>query len=542
MIYLLSQMVLALALAAVCGGALGWILHRSTQEKESGNFKSIINRQRQQLSHLQSEIAMLTDDYDELQRQSHDELIELREASQQIPYLSTNLEKSQLLVSQMLKKHESQLRELTTQNQVLTTKLKDVEHSEQAFNKLQADLDSARRNQASSFTETSATVHQSANEASTSTADPQSLDESTPSAANDLSEGLVDEQPAEVDASNPPADTAQPVSQDNDLAAEKITGFDSESGESLDVSEPDPVIPVLSTRPGKTSKSDSLGDTQRVISNARNTSSWASAPLSVVQSEVSQAASAQKTPHSETDQSASNRATAEGKELLDENLDDVHVVVDEDILGIDDFESDSDIDELGDATISLSENDFDELESNEEFAQTIDNSPVIFLNADATEAGADDDHASAGLTTRRAPKADTELELPELPELPSDVFDVDPFDQVIEIGDDLQKELDDDESSGNEFGTEFGTESGTESNAFEPVERHDDLQQIVGIDPLTEKALNDLGITSYAQLAKLKHHEIETIANALKIVPARIEHDDWVGNARRQLEDVLEEL
>ncbi len=204
------------------------------------------------------------------------------------------------------------------------------------------------------------------------------------------------------------------------------------------------------------------------------------------------------------------------------------MVVDEDIVGIDDFESDSDIDELGDATISLSDDAYDELHTNEEFAQTIDNSRVIFLNADATETDADEDHTQAGLTARQTARTDTELELPELPELPSDVFDVDPFDQVIEIGDDLQKELDDGENS--------------ESDAFEPVERHDDLQQIGGIDPTTEKALNDLGITSYAQLAKLKHHEIETIANALKIVPARIENDDWVGNARRQLEDVLEEL
>ena len=77
---------------------------------------------------------------------------------------------------------------------------------------------------------------------------------------------------------------------------------------------------------------------------------------------------------------------------------------------------------------------------------------------------------------------------------------------------------------------------------FEPVGQHDDLQRIFGIGPITEQALNRLGITSYSQLAELQRHEIEQIADALQIYPDRIERDDWVGNARRQLEDVLEEL
>jgi len=77
---------------------------------------------------------------------------------------------------------------------------------------------------------------------------------------------------------------------------------------------------------------------------------------------------------------------------------------------------------------------------------------------------------------------------------------------------------------------------------FDPVDRHDDLKRIFGIGPVTEQALNRLGITSYPQLAELERHDIETIADALQIFPARIEDDDWVGNARRQLEDVLEEL
>ena len=78
--------------------------------------------------------------------------------------------------------------------------------------------------------------------------------------------------------------------------------------------------------------------------------------------------------------------------------------------------------------------------------------------------------------------------------------------------------------------------------SFDPVGQKDDLQQIFGIGPLTEKALNDLGITSYSQLADLKQHDIQRIADALDIGASRIERDNWVGNARRQLEEVLEQL
>ena len=77
---------------------------------------------------------------------------------------------------------------------------------------------------------------------------------------------------------------------------------------------------------------------------------------------------------------------------------------------------------------------------------------------------------------------------------------------------------------------------------FDTVDKQDDLTCIYGIGPVTEKALYDLGITTYSQLAELENQDIQTLADALKIFPGRIERDDWVGNARRQLEEVLEEL
>ena len=61
----------------------------------------------------------------------------------------------------------------------------------------------------------------------------------------------------------------------------------------------------------------------------------------------------------------------------------------------------------------------------------------------------------------------------------------------------------------------------------------DDLQIIHGIGPVIERSLNDIGITNFNQLATLTRHEIEEVAEILKIFPGRIERDNWIGNARR---------
>lgn len=119
----------------------------------------------------------------------------------------------------------------------------------------------------------------------------------------------------------------------------------------------------------------------------------------------------------------------------------------------------------------------------------------------------------------------------------SDEHESDPMDNVMVVDSKLQEELDSD--SDDDWMLDGSADN---SYLFEPVEHRDDLKQLFGIGPVTEKALNELGITSYSQLAYLKKHEIEKIASALQIVPGRIERDDWVGNARRQLEDVLEQL
>jgi len=64
--------------------------------------------------------------------------------------------------------------------------------------------------------------------------------------------------------------------------------------------------------------------------------------------------------------------------------------------------------------------------------------------------------------------------------------------------------------------------------------RHDDdLKLIRGIGPKLEGLLKDMGITSFAQIARFDAADIAVVADALGSFPKRIERDDWVGSAAR---------
>jgi len=427
-IYLIVQMIVALVLAAICGGAIGWLVHRASQTRYTDNLRRSLARQQNQLVQTQSEINMLTDDYEDLQRRSQDEIDALREQTEQIPILNTNLESSQLMVRQMLQKHESRVRNLDVENQSLTARLKKIEERDQTSNTVKAELDKVRRNNQT----TAAHGEDASIEANVvvpdydASAHPLNADDGVTHPANEYS---------------PNNDTSATLQQTdaNDqlrLTESEMSAGDVESDLSDDVKLDDNTPGTsaqdqehsvdYSAAPSRDADSTTVAD-KRVasersaaatrdarISDARSSGSWASAAVSAVSS----------------------------------------------------------------------------------------NSTTINLNADSD-----------------APESG------------------DPFDNVMEVGDELQRELDSDTED--ELLLDGSHDA---SNLFDPVEQHDDLKQIFGIGPVTEKALNELGITSYSQLADLKDHDIDQIASALEIVPGRIERDDWVGNARRQLEDVLEQL
>ena len=70
---------------------------------------------------------------------------------------------------------------------------------------------------------------------------------------------------------------------------------------------------------------------------------------------------------------------------------------------------------------------------------------------------------------------------------------------------------------------------------YEAPAQRDDLKTIRGIGPVLEKTLNQLGVTTYQQMANFEDEDISKVTEALGIIPSRIERDDWIGAARRAM-------
>jgi len=75
-----------------------------------------------------------------------------------------------------------------------------------------------------------------------------------------------------------------------------------------------------------------------------------------------------------------------------------------------------------------------------------------------------------------------------------------------------------------------------ENNALPPLldgpNAPDDLKLIVGIGPVLERMLHQLGITTYRQIARWSERDIDEFDARLAEFPGRIRRDAWVTQAR----------
>jgi predicted flap endonuclease-1-like 5' DNA nuclease len=60
----------------------------------------------------------------------------------------------------------------------------------------------------------------------------------------------------------------------------------------------------------------------------------------------------------------------------------------------------------------------------------------------------------------------------------------------------------------------------------------DDLKLIVGVGPVLERMLQQLGISTYRQIARWSEHDIDEFDARLAEFPGRIRRDAWVTQAR----------
>jgi predicted flap endonuclease-1-like 5' DNA nuclease len=60
----------------------------------------------------------------------------------------------------------------------------------------------------------------------------------------------------------------------------------------------------------------------------------------------------------------------------------------------------------------------------------------------------------------------------------------------------------------------------------------DDLKLIVGVGPVLERMLHNLGITTFRQIARWTEHDVAEFDAKLPEFPGRIQRDQWVTQAR----------
>lgn len=62
------------------------------------------------------------------------------------------------------------------------------------------------------------------------------------------------------------------------------------------------------------------------------------------------------------------------------------------------------------------------------------------------------------------------------------------------------------------------------------------LRAVKGIGEVSARRLEDIGVTTFAQIADWSDDDVEAVGAKIKVSPERIRREDWVGQARTILE------
>ena len=69
----------------------------------------------------------------------------------------------------------------------------------------------------------------------------------------------------------------------------------------------------------------------------------------------------------------------------------------------------------------------------------------------------------------------------------------------------------------------------------------DNLQTVKGIGPFIERKLNSIGIYTFAQIARFRPEDEESVNEVIEFFPGRIKRDNWAGQAKKLAEEKKKE-
>jgi len=470
--YLLSQIFISLLLAGLAGGAFGWILHGFKAHQRERELKSTLERHNAVLAQAQQERQMIADDYDEMKLGFESRIGELQFENRKLPDLEENLEKSQQLVIQMIKKHEAETGELAAMNNELHDQLEG--------------LKAGHKNAAAEATAT-ATGETLRKVKAERGDDDASITSSVSGPGQPPMQNADSSHQQGLRNTDKPEYSKRSASDESGTSGKVALGaapaVASAQQRSIDnhqrLKDPKPDLNLNDSTPGNAARA-SVRPAAAVV---------APEALNLMQDKVADGVS-------ETHQQAHLQAhlqgkAAEQKELLalESEIEEMrsmdgqgHLAGSGNSDGNMEHERELDLDGLGDSNAI-------------DLARDIDQEIATPVTVEDMQLASESDVKTASL-----PTTDN--------------------DAIHNIGDG--------EDNSDVLRTSLRKKFSDKSD-----DDVDDLQIIHGIGPVIERSLNDIGITSFNQLATLTRHEIEEVAEILKIFPGRIERDNWIGNARR---------